>query len=171
MKEVLCLDASQKHIFRFINLVKILKSKPFTEAWIFHHSWRYVLACKLAGIEKIYGYGNNWTQPYLTYAEFNTHPIQKHKLCLPSHSSFKTDNLSIEHIENSFRTNNKPWIVLGIGGTEIFLKWPMESFALLARYLSNLGTVFILGGSAEEEEAKRILPCHYFFGICQRIKK
>ncbi len=169
VKEVICLDSSKKHIFRFINLVKLLRSRPFTEAWIFHHSWRYVVACKFAGIKNIYGYGNNWTRcflksPYLSPAEFNVHPIQrataliqKHGLQLPEKSLFKASTKEIELIKNYLRTKNKPWIVVGIGGTEKFKKWPADSFAALAAHLSLSGTVFILGGRAEEAEAAYIV--------------
>lgn len=163
IKEVL---VWKKHTFR--ELLRLIRTQDFTEAWVLHHSWRYIVACKLAGIHKIYGYGNNWarmflTAPVLSQKAFNQHPIKRattllksHGLALAKSSGFQADPISEQSIREKFYHYKKPWIVLGIGGTETFKKWPVDCFANLAHHLKKQGTVFIFGGLKEEEEAKEI---------------
>ncbi|MEI8320919.1 MAG: glycosyltransferase family 9 protein [Alphaproteobacteria bacterium] len=162
IKEVLV--AKKTSLF---SLVRLLKSRSFTEVWILHHSWRYTIACKLAGIKVVYGYGRHLghfflQNPRLTRHEFHSHPIkradhliQKHGL-KPTGNLFQANKNEMETIEERLGGFPKPWIALGIGGSESFKKWPLESFASLARYLEDYGTVFVFAGKQEEEEAKLI---------------
>lgn len=159
-----------KETVNFWNLVKELRIHAFTEVWIFHTSWKYALAAYLARIPNIYGYGKGWTQllltgKKLTSQELKSHPIQRATLLLKKNGIplKKNPKISVanslrESLREKFSKIKRPWIVLGIGGSEPQKKWALSSFIELARWLKlQKASVFVLGGGNERMEARSLV--------------
>jgi heptosyltransferase-2 len=62
------------------------------------------------------------------------------------------DPRQVEAMAARFADKPKPWIMLGCGAVDADRRWPLERFAALSDELTRKGgTVFWLGGGAEEE--------------------
>ncbi len=158
--------------FGFFRLVKTLKSKAYTAVWILHKSPRYALACKLAGIPKIYGYGNGYSKyievpPFLTKVQMTQHPIDLATALLTNHqvNLQGLEAITLKPNKEVTRmvcqkidlTKNQKNIVLCIGGSESYKKWPDDYFKEIAHhFLKKNDKVYILGGPQEEREANLI---------------
>lgn len=149
-------------------LAHMLKEHTFSEAWILHKSWKYALACQTGGIPKIFGYGTHFltrlflTPPFLSTAEQTAHPIaratyllQKHHIPFQKAPFFVNDEIQ-KKVSMQLQHHKKPWIILGVGGNETYKKWPQESFSRLIKDLKEFGTIFLLGGVQEKNEAQAI---------------
>jgi heptosyltransferase-2 len=168
VEEILWVDP--KDSINLFSLVKDLRKHAFTEAWILHTSWKYVLAAYLACIPNIYGYGKGWTKflltgKKLTSQELKEHPIErattllrKNGILLKKNPKISVSDALKESIKKKFSKIKHPWIVLGIGGSEPKKKWPIASFIELAQWLkSQKASVFILSGKNEVIEAHSLV--------------
>ena len=149
----------------FFRMVHKIKRERFDAIWILHKSPRYALMAKLAGISKIYGYGTSYgrllsTPPFLTLKEHTYHPIEKatsflahHDIILPKETYLSVDLHAEAKVKERFTPTNKR-IILGIGGSEVYKKWPDFFFTDLAEQLYKKGyEICILGGAQEAREA------------------
>jgi heptosyltransferase-2 len=169
LKKILWVDRQKEHrgVFGFWRLIKMLKRHRFDTVWILHKSPRYALACWLAGIINIFGYGasfSKWivTPPVLTKDDWGLHPIERASALLSAHQ-IKMPEAKLTPISSlktlmtkryGFKKLKKIPIVLGIGGSEVYKKWPPQFFAELAYALYQKGyDVFVLGGAQEKREA------------------
>ena len=175
LKEVLWLKreaGEHSGLGGFFRLVTMLKSRKFEAVWILHKSPRYALAAKLAGIPIIYGYGTSYgalftQKPPLTKQEQTAHPIERATHLLVRHgietASLKKTKLKVSAssrklIEKKFSLQkNEKVLVLGVGGSVDYKKWPATFFADVAVHFSKQNhRVFILGGAQERREAELI---------------
>jgi heptosyltransferase-2 len=158
--------------FGFLTLVKELKAVGYTAAWIFHKSPQYALACKLAQIPTIYGYGKGYSksfvmQPCLSQDELKKHPIDRATSLLQAHViglkglekiTLNANKKLMDRVKK--KINFKPGkknIVLCVGGSEPYKKWPDSYYKKLAKwFLEKNYQVFILGGPQEQKEANLI---------------
>ncbi len=151
-------------------LVKELRKGIFTEVWILHPSWKYTVAATLARIPKIYGYGRGLngflvTGKPLTPQELTLHPIERATCLLKKNGISLKENPKIivseslkESLKKRFSKIKRPWVVLGIGGSEPKKKWSPAYFIELATWLkTQKASVFILGGEQERAEARSIV--------------
>lgn len=173
LEKILWLHRETEHaglggVFR---LASLLKKEKFDAVWVLHKSPRYALAAWLAGIPRIYGYGLSYGRyfvqpPTLTREERSVHPIQQAEALLRHHglgdrlSSYgltvPLEQQSAIQKRYALRKDTNG-LVLGIGGSEPYKKWPTASFAQLALRLGAKGyKVFVLGGMKEKEEALTI---------------
>lgn len=169
LKKVLWLEREKTHggFFGFWRLVRLLKQQRFESVWILHKSPRYALACWFARIPNIYGYGagfGRWvlTPPLLQKNDWHLHPIERAKALLSYHQIEVQESIlnpiaSLKTLmakRYGFKKLKKIPIVLGIGGSEVYKKWPARSFADLAYALYQKGfAIFVLGGPQEKREA------------------
>ncbi len=169
LKKILTLDREKDHkgFLGFWRLVKMLKKEQIETAWVLHQSPRYALACWCAGIVNIYGYGAGFgkcvsTSPFLKKADWNLHPIERAKTLLTYHQIIVQDTVltpitSLKTLmikRYGLKKTKKIPIVLGIGGSEGYKKWPPHFFAELACALDQKGyNLFVLGGAQEKREA------------------
>src|SRR3989344_3040467 len=90
-------------LFGFVRLVCALKQKKITDAWIFHKSWRYSLACKLAGIANVIFYPSKkeWlAQPPIKRAE---RLLQMNNIPLLEHPKFHLSHKAQQSMTNKMR--------------------------------------------------------------------
>jgi len=161
IKEVLWIDRPGSHsgFFGVIRLALFLRKKKISDVWIFHKSWRYRWACKLAGITHIFSYEKQ-------EKILEKHPIQRVNLLLKKHripllkdpKFFVSKEIKVR-IEKKLVSHKKPWVAIGIGGTEPSKKWKAEHWENLAVWLFQVKkmSVFLLGGSLEKEEALQMV--------------
>ena len=159
-------------LFGFFNLVKDIKKQGFSKAWILHKSPEYALACKLGGIAEVYGYGKGYSRffavaPTLSENDMEKHPIDRATALLKIHNiplqgletitiKPKTELFPTVADKTGFQQNDKN-IILCIGGSEAYKKWPDNHYKKLAQtFLEKNCNVFILGGPQEEREANLI---------------
>lgn len=157
IKEVLWLDRPGRHdgLLGMMRLVRMLRQKKFSAVWILHKSWRYRWACKLAGIPEIKGYPSEakWLEK---------HPTQRTEMLLEKYGVPVLKDLRFpilpeakNSIKKQLQPYKKPWLALGIGGSEPSKKWAAAHWEDLAVWLSveKQVSVFLLGGKKEAEEA------------------
>lgn len=154
-------------------LGQLLKGYDFREAWVLHsRTLRYPLACWLAQIPQIKGPGIGLQKyilnsgPYLMKDEQKTHPLKRADLLLEKQkipflsekSPLKIPSSRLKEIKDRYKGYKKPWVCLGISSSEVPKKWPADSYIDLALRLDKKikGTIFILGGNSEKEEAAYI---------------
>jgi len=153
----------------FFRLVLDLKEQHCQMAWILHKSPRYALAARLAGIKIVYGYGLSYGRflcraPFLTAQELALHPIEQ-ATALLQHHGVNTDNIQkstlnvVPHLQKDIQTRYRIYpgtkiLILGIGGSEVYKKWPAAFFAEVGKkFYDARHRVFILGGEQEKREA------------------
>ncbi len=156
----------------FFKLVKDLKKENFNKAWVLHKSCEYALACKLSKIPKIYAYGRGYskffvTPPHLSVEDMQKHPIDRATALLEAHNILlqgletvtiepKKELIQVVNKKTNLNPDNKN-IVLCIGGSEAYKKWPDGHFKKVAKiFLEKNCKVFVLGGPQEEREANLI---------------
>lgn len=159
-------------VMGFWRLVKLLRQGQFEEAWILHSSPRYAYAAKMAGIPNVYSYGTGLSYVFNKYhvklppENLSLHPINRAKEFLTACGMPMGHKLQYElfvepHaqkvVAEKFAHLPKPWLVLGIGGSEAIKKWPLARWATLANTLPHFkGHIFLLGGPAESPDAETI---------------
>ena len=154
------------------NLVKLLRKCNYQRVWVLHESPRYALAAMLAGIPERYGYGLSWQQRclnkgvYLSALFAKAHPIDK------ANEFFRLNQIKLQSdvpkvvlnetkvaaVKVQMLSAPKPWIALGIGSSEANRQWGEANFTQLAKQSLRAfgGTLFVLGGPAEQMSADHI---------------
>ncbi len=138
-----------------------LKNKNINLAFILEKTKGPVIACKLAGIRNIYGFGIG-SQKYFVNRSINlekkdlrfnyTEQSIKFLNKLGISYNFKDNFISLNH--NDKKNFNKdylnlprPWVCLGVDSTEVNRIWPQKNFAKLSDNLIEkklAGTLFVI---------------------------
>ncbi|MDP1658181.1 MAG: glycosyltransferase family 9 protein [Methylotenera sp.] len=153
-------------------LAQLLRTRNYSRVWVLHESPRYAFAAWLAGIPERYGYGLGWQRKFLNKgvylpASFNeVHPIDKanaffsgNQIALQSDvPKLVLNEAKVNAAKAQFHSAPKPWIALGIGSSEPYKQWGESNFSQLVEQVLQKfgGTLFILGGSAEQMSAYHI---------------
>ena len=157
-------------IFRF---VRNLRKKKFEIAFVLEKTKGPVLACKLAGVKNIFGFGigsqkyfvNKFTTLIKDDLKYNyTEQSIKFLKKLNINFNFNDQFIVIDRLEKIKFSNNynhypKPWICFGVDSTEVNRIWPQEKFAILADKLieKNLAkTIFIINYENHKDYFKEI---------------
>jgi len=147
--------------YDILDLTKELKKKDIQHAYILEKTKGTAIACKLAGIKNIYGFGIG-SQKYFVNRLFR---LEKKDLRF-NYTEQSIKFLSKLGISNKFNENYlildendkqnfnkdfvnlpKPWVCLGVDSTEINRIWPQKNFSKLSDNLikKNLaGTLFVI---------------------------
>ncbi|MDF1792076.1 MAG: glycosyltransferase family 9 protein [Thalassobaculaceae bacterium] len=137
-----------------------LKRLNVDTVWILHRSWRYAAAARLAGIPTRIGYrvlpdgGRDLHQ-----AEKATTLLRAHGIQVDPTPRLTPPATAKKEVTRLYGDLPRPWLVLGIGASEPFKRWPEANFSALARAFTDRtgGSVILIGGTAEKESAERIL--------------
>lgn len=150
-----------------LNLSNELKKKNFDKAFILEKTKGTAIACKLARISKIYGFGIG-SQKYFVNNEvllkkkdlrYNyTEQSKKFLNKLNINVNFNDKFLSLKNFENlsllnEFKKFPKPWVCLAVDSTEKNRIWPMKNFSMVADqlYEKKLGNTFFVINSQNYE--------------------
>ena len=138
-----------------------MRKKKFEIAFVLEKTKGPVLACKLAGVKNIFGFGigsqkyfvNKFTTLIKDDLKYNyTEQSIKFLKKLNINFNFNDQFIVIDRLEKIKFSNNynhlpKPWICFGVDSTEVNRIWPQENFSNLADKLieKNLAkTIFII---------------------------
>ena len=164
--------AEHDGVLGFIKLIKLFKLINPKIAMILHHSFRYAAACKISGIQKIYGYGLG-NQKFLincgkilpNYLK-NNHAIDRIKF-FSKQNGFGLENpiwsidlttkqkmLGSKFLYNNNLIKNKkivPFLVIGVGAMNKERQWGATKFSKLIKLLifDKRYYIVIVGGNNE----------------------
>ncbi len=142
-------------------LSKILKQKNIDYAFILEKTKGPAIACKLAKVEKIFGFGIG-SQKFLVenFSRLNKNDLRYNYTCqsikfLNFHKipyKFDDNFLILDQDEKinfkkKYETLPKPWVCFAVDSTEVNRIWPQKSFAELADKLINKNlakTIFVI---------------------------
>ena len=155
-----------------VRLIADLRAGDFARIYILHHSTRYALAARLAGIAERFGYGYGLQRrllsgpPWLPADLRTAHPIDE------ATAFVRLLGLTLGDTEPVLRPTPqaervvaaryghlpRPLLALGLGSSEAFKQWGAERYAALARRLADDGwpTLLLIGGPAEADLAPAI---------------
>ena len=139
----------EKNNFKSFRLLKTLFLKKFSKVFIMHFSLRYFLISILSLSKKTFFYGilknSENISSYLN--KKISIWLKKDNLELPCKIFFKTEH------------NNNNNIIIGIGGSGLTKKWPVENYINLLKQINeyNNKLKFIIAGGIEEESDKNII--------------
>ncbi|MGE5565558.1 MAG: glycosyltransferase family 9 protein [Parcubacteria group bacterium] len=155
-----------KRLAETADFYRLCRSLRPRSVWILEKIGRPAQAAFFAGVPERHGFGlghssqERWLSrgPKLPKAMRAAHRIDKlaafeelHGLRVESREpALRVDPRQIEATAARFASHPKPWLILGCGAIDADRRWPLERFAELADALTQAGTIFWLGGGAEE---------------------
>jgi len=156
-------------------LLRALSAERYKTMFILHHSCRYALAARMAGVPNIYGWGLGFQRFLLTqpsslmpskYASA-VFPLELGKMLLGRLNIPFIDQLpqlhpadaALAEISRQFSQYPKPWVGFGIGSTEERRIWPQDRFAAVADALWERGyrSLFLLCATHERRLAEEVV--------------
>ena len=137
----------------FFNMINKIKSRKFSQSYIYSDSIRLYLICKLAGISKIYHYpffskkGKNF---YKTAKEFTEKILQRK---IDSVSKIYSHNTDIEKVKRTYDIkDNTKNIVCGIAASGPTKIYPVDNYIKLFQKInSKFPCKFFLAGGQNDE--------------------
>ena len=137
----------------FFNIINKIKSRKFSQCYIYSDSIRLYLICKLAGISKIYHYpffskkGKNF---YKTAKEFTEKILQRK---IDSVSKVYSNNKDIEKVKRTYDIkDNTKNIVCGIAASGPTKIYPVDNYIKLFQKInSKFPCKFFLAGGQNDE--------------------
>ncbi|OFW69064.1 MAG: hypothetical protein A2065_03895, partial [Alphaproteobacteria bacterium GWB1_45_5] len=161
VKEILWVERPGRHggFLGWMPLAFFLWRKKFSVVWIFHKSWTYRWACKLAGIPTVISYPADLRWLKMHPIERATLLLEKQGIPLLREPKFSVSETAKKHVKKKLLSYKKPWVAIGIGGTEPSKKWGSSHWEDLAVWLSRSQkmSVFLLGGPKERIEAAEMV--------------
>ena len=155
IKEIIYLDKFHRKFTDILKLSKFLKNLNFDKIFIFYPSLRYVLASKLAGINKVYHYP--------LFKKKNLHLVKTAKKFTEKYLKIKncpTETKIIFKKKNLINKNtSQKKIILGIGSSGPTTRWGYDNFANLIKRINTDQNYYfyLLCGPDEDEGAKKIV--------------
>ncbi|MCG3201356.1 MAG: hypothetical protein NFCOHLIN_01222 [Gammaproteobacteria bacterium] len=159
-------------VLGFFRLVCMLRRRRYARAWLLHGSSRYAGTLLLAGIPLTIGYGRGLQRSLLTSPTSlpsgitHGHPMRLADDLLQAHGIPRREPVprvvidanALRRIDEEYHRCETPWIAFGIGSSEACKQWGAPRFARLAERLlrAAAGTLFLIGGPAEEAIAREI---------------
>jgi heptosyltransferase-2 len=153
-----------------VRLVALLRRHRLQSIWILDRTIRPALAAALAGIPERIGLGLGPQSLFITNRgvgpeHFHDHPIDwlralmvASKVPLPStEPDLALPPSVLTMVEEKFAALARPWIVLGIGASHPDKDWPDDSWREFLGGLRTPGTVFLVGGPANDARAEKFV--------------
>lgn len=153
-----------------VRLVALLRRRRLRSIWILDRTIRPALAASLAGVPQRIGLGLGpqsafITNPGIGREHFHDHPIDwlralmaAMNVPLPStEPDVPVATAVLTSIGQKFAQFARPWIVIGIGASHPDKDWPDVSWCEFLSGLRTPGTVFMVGGPANDARAKKLV--------------
>ena len=173
--ETLYFRHSGSELRRGLNLIQLsaqLRRRRFQQIWILDRTIRPALAATLAGIPERIGLGlgpqrHFITNPGIDQSHFHDQPIDwlialmaAMNVPLPTtEPDLPVPAATLAAIGERYKSQPRPWIVLGMGGSHPDKDWPdfcwSEFLAGLRRRCA--GTIFLIGGRQNQARAKDLI--------------
>lgn len=146
-------------------LARMLARYRYRRVWVLHHSPRYAMAARLAGIPERYGYGLGWQRLWLNDVVHlgvkmrRAHPIDLAETYLErkglavanARPRLVCDPAALEQAQARISLLPRPRLALGIGTSEEKRQWGAQNFRrLMELYLAtSAGSVILMGGAQD----------------------
>jgi lipopolysaccharide heptosyltransferase II len=173
--ETLYFQHSGSELRRGLNMLLLiaqLRRRRFQQIWILDRTIRPALAATLAGIPERIGLGLGpqrffITNPGVDQSHFHDQPIDwlialmaAMNVPLPTtEPDLPAPAATLEAIGERYKSQLRPWIVLGMGGSHPDKDWPdffwLEFLAGLRRRCA--GTIFLIGGRQNAARAQNLI--------------
>jgi heptosyltransferase-2 len=153
-----------------VRLVALLRRHRLRSIWILDRTIRPALAAALAGIPERIGLGLGpqsafITNPGIGREHFHDHPIDWLRALMaamnvPLHSTEPDLPLAaavLNSIRAKFAQYARPWIAIGIGASHPDKDWPDAAWCEFLRGVRTPGTVFVVGGPANDARAEKFV--------------
>jgi heptosyltransferase II len=153
-----------------LRLIALLRRHRLQSIWILDRTIRPALAAALAGIPERIGLGLGQqsffiTNPGIGQEHFHDHPIDwlralmaAMNVPLPStEPDLQLPTRVLTTVGEKFARLPRPWLAIGIGASHPEKDWPDDSWREFLRGLQTPGTVFLLGGPANEARAEQFV--------------
>jgi heptosyltransferase-2 len=153
-----------------LRLVALLRRHRLQSIWILDRTIRPALAAALAGIPERIGLGLGQqsffiTNPGIDQKHFHDHPIDwlralmaAMNVPLPStEPDLQLSTRVLTTVGEKFAQFPRPWAAIGIGASHPEKDWPDNSWREFLRGLQTPGTVFLVGGPANEARAEQFV--------------
>jgi heptosyltransferase-2 len=153
-----------------IRLVALLRRHRLRSIWILDRTTRPALAAALAGIPERIGLGLGPQSIFLTNdgigrEHFHDHPIDWLRALMaamkvPLYSTepdLPVPASVLRAVEDKFAQRARPWIVVGIGASHPDKDWPDATWYKFLAGLRTPGTVFLVGGPANDARAEKFI--------------
>ncbi len=163
------------HFFSdLLNLTSDLRKRKINTAFVLEKTKGPVIACRLAGIKTIFGFGIG-SQKYFVnqsvklnkndlrynYTEQSSKFLKKLNISFNFEEKFLIlDDKEKKLLAENYNKFPKPWICFGVDSTEINRIWPQKNFTLLAEKLieKNLAkTIFVINYENHKKYFKEII--------------
>jgi heptosyltransferase-2 len=153
-----------------LRLVALLRRHHLQSIWILDRTIRPALAAALAGIPERIGLGlgsqNMFiTNPGIGREHFHDHPIDwlralmaAKNVPLPStEPDLRLPTRVLTTVGEKFAPLARPWLVVGIGASHPDKDWPDDYWREFLCGLQTAGTVFLVGGPANNARAEQFI--------------
>jgi heptosyltransferase-2 len=151
-------------------LVALLRQHRPQSIWILDRTIRPALAARLAGIPERIGLGLGPQSAFITndgigQEHFHDHPIDWLRALMAAMNvplastepDLQLPTVLLSAIGEKFAQCARPWITVGIGASHPDKDWPDAIWSEFLGALRTPGTVFLLGGPANEARAKQFI--------------
>ena len=153
-----------------VRLVALLRRHHLQSLWILDRTIRPALAAALAGIPERIGLGLGPQSAFITndgigQEHFHDHPINWLRALMAAMKvplSSTEPNLQVptallSAVGERFAQFVRPWIAIGIGASHPDKDWSDATWSEFLRALRAPGTVFLVGGPANEARAEKFI--------------
>jgi heptosyltransferase II len=153
-----------------IRLVTLLRRHHLRSIWILDRTIRPALAAALAGIPERIGLGLGPQSAFITndgigQDHFHDHPIDWLRALMAAMNvplSSTEPNLQVpapvlNSVAEKFAQLARPWIAVGIGASHPDKDWPDATWREFLAVLRTPGTVFLVGGLANDARAEKLV--------------
>ena len=153
-----------------VRLVALLRRHHLQSIWILDRTIRPALAAALAGIPERIGLGLGpqnlfITNPGIGREHFHDHPIDwlralmaAMNVPMPStEPDLQLPTRVLTTVGEKFAPLARPWLVIGIGASHPDKDWPDDYWLEFLRALQTAGTVFLVGGPANDARAEQFI--------------
>ncbi|MBO0718695.1 MAG: glycosyltransferase family 9 protein, partial [Rhizobiales bacterium] len=153
-----------------MRLVALLRRHRLQSIWILDRTIRPALAAALAGIPHRIGLGLGPQSALITndgigQEHFHDHPIDWLRALMaamkvPLYSTepdLPVPGSVLRAVKEKFAQHPRPWIAVGIGASHPDKDWPDAIWCEFLRTLRTPGTVFLVGGPANNARAEKFI--------------
>ncbi|HVI50814.1 MAG TPA: glycosyltransferase family 9 protein [Candidatus Sulfotelmatobacter sp.] len=138
---------------------KAVRQAKLDRLYVLHHSSRYRLAARLAGVRDVVAYPPLRDKVFIDGWVRSRTFLKNVGVTVEDPTPRLTVAASIvEAVRRRFHDCPRPWIIMSAGASEPVRRWPPENFARVAQALTDKtpGTVFLSGAPGDAEIVARV---------------
>jgi heptosyltransferase-2 len=144
-----------------VSLILMLRAAKLDQLFILHHSQRYRLAARLAGVPVIECYPRDIAKAKQNGWFKSLAMLERLKIPVASRTSQLVPSAkAVAAVNDRFGGLPRPWFAVAVGASEPVRLWPTERFAVCVDKLIESGkakTIFVTGSPAEAARVAEVV--------------